>query len=102
MTQENQDTRREEEAYLQSTLLLIQRKLKEEGEKIGMSRQDMIRSRREQWENTSHTWSDWGKLVDFNATLDEDRQNARNMCLQHGKPSNISGCWIHHILPVLI
>lgn len=59
----------EEINYLNDIIQLLEYKLKEESEELEDKKTDLIASRKEMWENTTHSSSDYDKLSDLNQYL---------------------------------
>ncbi len=59
----------EEINYLEKTTDLLKYKLEMETEKLAEQKLDLIASRKEMWENTTHSSSDFDKLSDLNQYL---------------------------------
>lgn len=65
----NDDKYLEEIRYLDEIINLLLYKLEEEKNNLENQRADLIESRREMWENTTHTSADFDKLTDLNQYL---------------------------------
>ena len=59
----------EEIKYLEEIMNLLKNKLEYETNQLENQKSDLIESRREMWENTTHSSADFDKLTDFNQYL---------------------------------
>lgn len=59
----------EEIKYLEEIINLLKNRLEYETNQLENQRSDLIESRREMWENTTHSSTDFDKLTDFNQYL---------------------------------
>lgn len=66
---ENNDKYIEEAKYLDEIISLLKYKLEYETSNLENQKSDLIESRREMWENTTHTSADFDKLTDLNQYL---------------------------------
>lgn len=69
MVDKNDDKYIEEIQYLEEIINLLQYKLEFETDNLEDQRADLIESRRDMWENTTHSSADFDKLTDFNQYL---------------------------------
>ena len=66
---DNNDKYTEEIKYLDEIISLLKNKLEYETDNLKDQKADLIESRREMWENTTHSSADFDKLSDFNQYL---------------------------------
>ena len=66
---DNHDKYTEEIKYLNEIINLLKYKLEYETSNLEDQRVDLIESRREMWENTTHSSADFDKLSDLNQYL---------------------------------
>ncbi len=66
---EYKDKYREEVNYLEEIIGLLKYRLDVETEKLAEQKADLIAARKEMWENTTHSSSDFDKLTDLNQYL---------------------------------
>mgnify|MGYP001022916582 FL=1 len=59
----------EEIQYLDEIINLLKNKLEYEKNQLENKKSDLIESRREMWENTTHSSADFDKLTDLNQYL---------------------------------
>lgn len=89
-----QQEMRKEKAYLEKTLAFIRKELKSGNETLSNRKDRLIAARRDMWENTAHSTSDFTKLTEVNQHLMEINNQTsgyKNMKRQIEKYERILG-----------